>query len=61
VRCPDGRLVARGDVITIDGQSGAVWIGAMAGAQDDEEAVDVRLPELLQLEAWASRRERTSA
>lgn len=61
LRCTDGRLVSQHDVITIDGQSGCVWLGVVAGSQDDESAVDVRLPELRRLEGWAMSRERTPA
>lgn len=61
LRCADGRLVARDELITIDGQSGFVWLGRVSVEQADEHAVDAVLPELARLEAWATSRERTPA
>jgi pyruvate, orthophosphate dikinase len=45
-----GVTVRAGDVITIDGTSGKVWRGEVAAAGGD---LEVELPELARLEAWA--------
>ncbi len=57
---PDGAVLFRaGEVITIDGTSGQVWVGAAAEEADDadaaspEEVLAAALPELAVLEAWA--------
>lgn len=55
VRGPEGTGVSAGDVITIDGTTGCVWIGEVAGSSSDAEAVVAeRLPHLLRIEQWAS-------
>lgn len=55
VRLPDGRTLAPGEVITIDGATGEVWVGEVAGTGGDPEKVLAEeLPELARLEAWAA-------
>ena len=57
---PDGAvLFSAGDVITIDGKSGEVWLGentdsADAASGDGEAALARELPELAVLESWAT-------
>jgi hypothetical protein len=59
VLTPSGRRIVAGDIITIDGATGEVWLGDAthdAGplTQEQERAVlQERLPELLQLDEWA--------
>ncbi|MDQ1487919.1 MAG: pyruvate, orthophosphate dikinase [Actinomycetota bacterium] len=55
---PDGTpLFAAGDVITIDGTTGEVWLGqpdeGMPIAESDDEILRRHLPQLAQLERWA--------
>ncbi|MBY4575531.1 pyruvate, phosphate dikinase [Gordonia paraffinivorans] len=58
----DGTQVRAGDIITIDGASGCVWIGEVAGTSSEaEDAVAERLPHLLRIEEWASTTEAASA
>jgi pyruvate, orthophosphate dikinase len=52
---PDGRFVAPGETITVDGTSGAVWLGAVQadeGGEPVEELLARLLPELERLESW---------
>ncbi len=56
---PDGGVLFRaGDVITIDGKSGEVWLGQASDDSseggDGEAALARELPELAILEAWAA-------
>jgi pyruvate, orthophosphate dikinase len=57
----DGLSVRAGDVVTIDGTTGCVWRGAVAGRPAEEEVQDdrvaARLPHLERLERWALERE----
>lgn len=54
VRSETGIAVRAGDVITIDGAAGCVWIGEVSGSSSEaEEAVAERLPQLTRLESWA--------
>lgn len=58
VRSEDGLVVRAGEVITIDGAAGCVWIGTVSGSsQEAETAVAERLPQLLRIEDWARERE----
>ncbi|QAY62283.1 pyruvate, phosphate dikinase [Xylanimonas allomyrinae] len=53
----DRRVVARaGDVITIDGTTGEIWLGAAdhAGSVDPDRILATHLPELGILERWAA-------
>jgi pyruvate,orthophosphate dikinase len=54
---PDGTRIRPGDMVTIDGSSGDIWLGAVEGAActtDQEEAVlATLLPELGTLTSWA--------
>jgi pyruvate, orthophosphate dikinase len=50
-RTANGRLIREGDVITIDGASGAVWLGRPT-FDDQPEADD--FPQLTKLEWWAA-------
>src|SRR5207237_9081939 len=59
VRSTGGRvLFAAGDVITIDGATGQVWLGATdetpsgLDARTEEELLEQVLPELRTLESW---------
>lgn len=62
VRAQDGSSVRAGDVITIDGASGCVWIGEVAAtAIEADEVVAQRLPHLLRIEEWAREREGSPA
>jgi pyruvate,orthophosphate dikinase len=63
VRTRDGRrTIAPGDVVTLDGTTGEVWLGGdpddigSAGPLDAEAVLAEQLPELLTLEAWAAGR-----
>jgi pyruvate, orthophosphate dikinase len=51
-----GLTVREGDLITIDGSSGCVWVGALeATGNEPETVVDQILPELVRLEAlWST-------
>lgn len=54
VRSEGGLSVRAGEVITIDGAAGCVWIGTVSGSpQEAETVVAERLPELLRIENWA--------
>ncbi len=58
VRSDGGSSVTAGEVITIDGATGCVWIGEVAASA--AEAADVvveRLPHLLRIDEWAQQRE----
>ena len=62
VTSEDGLSVKAGDVITLDGNSGCVWIGEVAGSSDESDSVVAeRLPQLLRLEEWAASREEATA
>jgi pyruvate,orthophosphate dikinase len=55
IRAPSGVLIRPGDIITIDGTTGHVWLGAV-GPSEGEGAVrtmEHELPQLLRLDAWA--------
>jgi len=60
----NGERIGPGDVVTIDGTTGEVWLGEILGAAADpalEEAVVARsLPELARLTDWASSTARAS-
>lgn len=62
---PDGRTVAVGDVITIDGSTGCVWAGAVESHEPSpdvvEAAIERVLPQLLRLESWDRNRVGASA
>ncbi len=54
IRTGSGVLVKAGDVITIDGSTGQVWLGAAAGGGvNPAGAVTEELPHLAILESWA--------
>ncbi|GGL15972.1 pyruvate, phosphate dikinase [Nocardia jinanensis] len=58
IRSQDGLVVRAGEIITVDGGSGCVWIGEVRTAvADATSAVTERLPHLLRIEQWAGRRE----
>lgn len=62
VRAADGLQVRAGEVITIDGASGCVWIGEVAGTSAEaDEALAQRLPHLLRIDEWVSARTGASA
>jgi pyruvate,orthophosphate dikinase len=54
----DGTRIAPGDIVTIDGTTGEVWLGEIVGATGDpalEDALIARsLPELVTLTEWAA-------
>lgn len=52
---PEGRTITEGDIITIDGTSGCVWLGAVDPPSSAlvRKAVETELPELLVLQSWA--------
>lgn len=57
----NGPSISAGDVITIDGATGCVWIGEVTSRVDvTENAVAERLPHLLRIDAWAEQRERST-
>ncbi len=54
IRSQAGTVVHAGDVITIDGATGCVWVGEVLGTSSELENVAAeRLPQLLRLESWA--------
>ncbi|WP_214364908.1 PEP/pyruvate-binding domain-containing protein [Pseudonocardia sp. H11422] len=62
-RTADGlHTIAPGDLVTLDGTTGEVWLGedpagsADGGPVDEETVVRTHLPELLVLESWAAQR-----
>ncbi|MBD0860352.1 pyruvate, phosphate dikinase [Gordonia sp. zg691] len=58
VSAEGGQTVSAGDVITIDGTTGCVWIGEVSISADEAiDAVAQQLPQLLRIEEWAQRRE----
>ncbi|HEY5855667.1 MAG TPA: pyruvate, phosphate dikinase [Aldersonia sp.] len=58
VHAEGGSSVNAGDVITIDGATGCVWIGAVsASLSQAADAVAERLPHLLRVDEWAQQRE----
>lgn len=62
VRTSDGVSVSVGEVITIDGTSGCVWVGEISGSSDDAtDLVTEHLPQLLRIERWAQSLEATPA
>ncbi|WP_347957561.1 pyruvate, phosphate dikinase [Gordonia aichiensis] len=62
IHADDGVRVRAGDIITIDGSSGCVWVGEVAGTDlEADDAVAHRLPHLLRIEEWASRAKATPA
>ncbi|WP_439031263.1 pyruvate, phosphate dikinase [Gordonia terrae] len=62
VRSEDGVVVRAGEVITIDGAAGCVWVGEVAGSSEEiEGAVAERLPQLERIEDWARERQATPA
>jgi len=54
----DGRRIREGDIITIDGSSGQVWLGAVTAdsthTRGPQDILAAELPELAVLERWAS-------
>lgn len=52
-----GMTVVVGETITIDGGSGCVWRGTVAGASAGDDVVAAQLPQLGRLEQWALERE----
>jgi pyruvate,orthophosphate dikinase len=58
VRTADGTVVRAGQTITIDGATGDVWAGEVAGqvAEPDRVLAD-ELPQLARLDAWARQHE----
>lgn len=62
VTSDEGLSIRAGDVITLDGSSGCVWMGRITGTSDvTDSAVAERLPQLLRLEGWARSREEATA
>ncbi|SNT12829.1 pyruvate, phosphate dikinase [Rhodococcoides kyotonense] len=53
IRSTDGMIVRAGDVVTIDGASGAVWRGEVAHTDSVDDLVADELPHLLRIEKWA--------
>lgn len=52
---PGGQVIAQGDLITIDGATGEVWLGTPETASGAEiRSVEDDLPELARLESWAA-------
>lgn len=51
-----GNIIREGDIITIDGTTGCVWLGEVAGPSSDavQKLIEHELPELILLEQWAS-------
>ncbi|GAB93712.1 pyruvate, phosphate dikinase [Gordonia rhizosphera] len=59
VTTPTGDMIRAGDVITIDGTTGCVWLGDVVPPPADfvSKAIEHELPELLVLDRWADARE----
>jgi pyruvate, orthophosphate dikinase len=53
LRTADGREVRAGEIITIDGSTGCIWLGEVSGAASVEVDIDQHLPHLRRLEEWA--------
>ena len=53
---PDGDLIGEGEMLTIDGTTGCVWLGDVGAPSKDEvcKAIEHELPELIRLEQWAA-------
>jgi pyruvate,orthophosphate dikinase len=53
-----GTRIVPGDVVTIDGSTGEVWLGEVAGStarpEQEEEVLSLALPELGVLAGWAA-------
>lgn len=62
IRCPGGRRIRPGDLITIDGASGTVWAGVPDPAAWTDAAGDAdTFPELTKLEWWAAETDAAAA
>jgi pyruvate,orthophosphate dikinase len=53
LRTADGRVVRAGELITIDGSTGGIWLGRVEATTAVEADIDQHLPHLRRLEDWA--------
>ncbi|MDV6230600.1 PEP/pyruvate-binding domain-containing protein [Rhodococcus cercidiphylli] len=58
---PGGQMIRAGDVLTIDGTTGCVWLGTPESQPDDTNTglIERVLPELLVIDEWATNSEKT--